>query len=231
MWPTDADALIERQQQLAGVTPVPWALPLTDPAIGGCWVCFPRGSTGPGATAEPAWTAAVTTRNQHVVEELVLSGAAGAPYVAGLLALRVGPLIEEAVGGLRETPDVLLVDGTGRDHPRGAGLAVHLGAELDVPTVGVTHRPLLAEGAWPKDDRGATTPLRIGGEVVAAWVRTRAGVRPLAVHPGWRVDLETAVGVVLRSSIHRTPQPLRLARHAARAARAASQDGQSTGRR
>ena len=55
-----------------------------------------------------------------------------------------------------------LVDTTGRDHPRRAGLATSLGAVLDLPTVGVTHRPLLAAGDWPDDRRGATAPLRVG---------------------------------------------------------------------
>ena len=92
---------------------------------------------------------------------------------------------------------MLLVNATGRDHPRRAGLATHLGAVLDVPTVGVTHRPLLAAGAWPPDVRGAAVPLRIGGETVGCWRRVRAGVRPLAVHPAWRTDLEAAVATVL----------------------------------
>ena len=44
-------------------------------------------------------------------------------------------------------PEVLLVNATGRDHPRRAGLAFHLGAVLGLPTVGVTTRPLVAQGA------------------------------------------------------------------------------------
>lgn len=184
-------------------------------------MCFRRGQTGPGGAGDPAWSAAVVACDGRLVDRHVMTGAAGAPYAPGLLALRIGPLVEAVVRALSSSADVLLVDGTGRDHPRRAGLAVHLGAELDLPTVGVTHRPLLAEGEWPRDDRGATSPLRIGDEVVGCWVRTRPGVRPLAVHPGWRVGLETAVEVVLASSPRRrTPEPLRLARHAARAARA-----------
>src|SRR5215213_9415335 len=58
--------------------------------------------------------------------------------------------------------------------PRRAGLAFHLGAVLGLPTVGVTTRPLVAGGAWPADQRGATAPLRLGGELVGCWVRTRA---------------------------------------------------------
>ena len=155
-----------------------------------------------------------------VVAQEVRRGVAGAPYSPGLLALRLGPLMEEAVRALPTRPDVLLVDATARDHPRGAGLALHLGAELDLPTVGITHRPLLGEGDWPEDRRGATTALRIDDTVVGCWMRTRPGVRPVAVHPGWRVDLDTAVDVVGGTTgKRRTPEPLRRARRLAREAR------------
>jgi deoxyribonuclease V len=129
--------------------------------------------------------------------------------------------LEAAVRAASGAPDVLLVDATGRDHPRRAGLALHLGAVLDVPTVGVTHRPLLATGGWPPDETGASAPLVLEGEIVGAWLRTRAGTRPLAVHSAWRTDTDTAVAVVTASlSGRRTPEPLRLARTLAREARA-----------
>jgi deoxyribonuclease V len=113
-----------------------------------------------------------------------------------------------------------MVDATGHDHPRRAGLALHLGAVLDMPTIGVTHRPLLAVGDWPTGDRGARSPLLLDGVLVGFWVRTRDGRRPLAVHAGWRTDPALAVRVVLAAGHHRTPTPLREARRLARTARA-----------
>jgi deoxyribonuclease V len=190
-------------------------------AIGGCFVCFPRGGSGTGAAGDPAWAAACVQAAGRTVASAVCVGAAGAPYEAGLLALREGPLLEAAVHALPDLPAVLLVNAGGLDHPRRAGLATELGAVLDVPTVGVTHRPLLAAGGWPDDRRGASSPLRIGGETAGAWLRIRRGVRPLAVHPGWRTDLETAIAVVLAATGRtRTPAPLREARRLARVARA-----------
>ena len=221
MWPADADALVARQHELAELTPREWRRPTDGLCIGGCWACFPRGTSGPGSAGDPAHTAAVVTCGGRLVELVVSRGVAGAPYRPGLLALRLGPLLDGVARAVARMPDVLLLDGTGRDHPRRAGLAVHLGAELDLPTVGVTHRPLRAVGPWPDDERGAASPLRIGDEVVGAWVRTRPGTRPLVVHPGWRVGLETAVEVVLAASAgRRTPEPLRVARQLAREARA-----------
>jgi deoxyribonuclease V len=193
-------------------------------AIGGCFVCFTRGGSGRGAPGEPGWAGAAVALALRPVADVAVEGVAGAPYDAGLLALREGLLLETAVRALPRTPDVLLVNATGRDHPRRAGLALHLGAVLDVPTIGVTHRPLIAEGRWPGPDAGARSPLRISSETVGSWLRTRPGVRPLAVHPGWRTDLETACAVVLAASGEvRAPVPLREARRLARASRARAQ--------
>ena len=216
-WPSDPDDLVALQNALANETPPPWTPP-ERPLVAGVWICFPRGLSGPGAAGDPAWAAAVVLSGRRVIERRVITGTASAPYSPGLLALRVGPLLEYVVRGLK--PDVLLLDGTGRDHPRRAGLALHLGAILDLPTVGVTHRPLTASGDWPADVAGATSALTIDGEQVAAWLRTRPGTRPIVVHPGWRTDLTTAVQVVSACLAgRRTPEPLRAAREAARRAR------------
>ena len=233
MWPTDAESLITYQQQLAGAKPSPVILDPGSVIIAGCWVCFPRGVAGPGTDHDPAWCAAVIMSGGQVIEQQMISSRVRAAYVPGLMALRIGPLMEQAVRRLSRRPDVLLLDATARDHPRRAGLALHLGAELEMPTIGVTHRPLLASGDWPPDRRGATSPLQIDDSVVGCWLRTQPGVRPLAVHPGWRVDLVTAVEVVtFLTRRRRTPEPLRRARQLARGARTQQQmpmDASKTG--
>ena len=215
-WPRAPAALLVAQQELAGLRPEPWSLPGADLPLGGCFVCF-----APGRGWERAWAAAVLMRPGREPVETVIGGRAGAAYTPGLLALREGPLLEEAVRALPAAPGVLLVNATGLDHPRRAGLALHLGAALDLPTVGVTDRTLVASGALPGPAAGASSPLVLGGDVVGFWLRTRAGVRPVAVHAAWRTDPRTAVDVVRRAPGRmRTPGPIRLARRAARRARA-----------
>jgi deoxyribonuclease V len=214
-WPTSADELREVQLELARATPPSWSAD-HEPLVGACFVCFSRGKRGAGAAGDPGWAGAALSDERAVVVE----GRAGAPYEAGLLALREGSLLEAAVRALAVSPDVLIVNATGRDHPLRAGLALHLGAVLGLPALGVTHRALAADGEWPADERGARSPLMLDDDQVGVWLRTRAGTRPLAVHAGWRVDVETAVEVVLAVSRRRTPEPLRLARRAARSARA-----------
>ncbi|MFW5878220.1 MAG: endonuclease V [Myxococcota bacterium] len=191
----------------------------------GCFVCFPHGAKGPGEKGDPGWAAAALFRGDEPVGLNVVSGAAGGPYRPGLLALREGPLLAEAIEGLPVRPDLLLANATGLDHPRRCGLAVHLGWALDLPSVGVTHRALFAEGSMPASRvRGATSPLRIDGEQVARWACTMDGARPLVVHPGWRTNQSVALDALLAStppgSRSRTPLPIRAAGQAAREARA-----------
>ena len=223
-WPESREALITEQERLGRADPEPWR-PTPGPlAVGGCFVCFSRGPPGPGAVGDAGWAASALVRRGRLQDSAAVSGSAGAAYEAGLLALREGALLEAAIRRLAEVPDVPLVDATGRDHPRRAGLAVQIGAVLDLPTVGVTHRPLAAEGNWPPEEPGAARPLVLGADVVGYWVRTRRGTRPLAVHAAWRTDPETAVAVVSESiKGTRTPEPLRQARRVARLARAGAE--------
>jgi len=220
-WPHTREGLIEEQLLLATLVPEPWLLEPSS-RVGGVFVCLPRGPSGAGQAGDPAWAAACVGE-----ETVVVTGYAGAAYEPGLLALREGELLEAAVRALTQPLDVLVVDATGRDHPRRAGLALHLGAVLDLPTVGVTHRPLGAEGKWPEDERGARSPLMLEGDLVGHWLCTRAGTRPLAVHAAWRTDPATACEVVLSTCHARTPEPLRRARRRAREARARNPGAQS----
>jgi deoxyribonuclease V len=222
-WPAAADALDAEQRRLAGLTPPPWMPPSGALRVGGCFLAFARGQQGPGRAGDRGWVGAavVEVPDMRVVAEAVVAGVAGAPYEPGRMALREGPALAAGVSALRVLPDVLLVDATGRDHPRRAGLALHLGAVLDLPTVGVTHRCLVARGAEPDATAGASSPIMVDGDVVGVWLRTRAGARPIVVHAGWRTDTETALEVVRRSiSRARTPEPLRQARVLARTTRA-----------
>jgi deoxyribonuclease V len=205
--------------------PKPWEIPEILHTIGGCFICYPKQHEGPGAAGDPCWAAAATIRDGCVDALSRIRGEAPAPYEPGLLALREGPLLEKAVRDLPSFPELLLVNATGRDHPRRAGLALHLGYQLSLPTVGVTRNPLIAKGEWPPEMPGACAPLRIEGEIVGYWLRVKRGKPPLAVHSAWRTAPETAIKVVMASMGRwRTPEPLRLARQAAREARSTTHD-------
>jgi deoxyribonuclease V len=221
-WPATVEELVDAQLRLAGTDRPRWRpSEFNALRVASAWVCFARNASGAGAARDPAWAAAVMMCGQRVIERAIVRGAAVSSYLPGLLGLRIGSLLCETLGRLARSLDVLLVDATGRDHPRRAGLALQLGAVLGQPSVGVTNRVLVADGAWPEDKAGAVAPLLLDGETVGFWLRSRAGARPIAVHAGWCTDPDTALAVVMACTGRvRTPDPLRQARWVARQARA-----------
>lgn len=214
-WPAERDELEELQRELAerAAAAAPWR-PDEAASIGGVFFASAR-------SGDRAWAAAVRLDPGGETTSAVVRGIARFAYEPGLLALREGALLEGALRSLPRLPDVVLVNASGRDHPRGAGLALHLGSVLGVPTVGVTDRPLLAIANAPRDERFAGAPLRLGDELVGFAVRTRRGARPVLAHSAWRTDADTARAVVAAATGRgRTPEPLRRARFLARVERA-----------
>ncbi|MGY1707341.1 endonuclease V [Geodermatophilus sp. SYSU D00697] len=213
-WPAGPEAATAEQWRLGALRPPAWTPGASPPLVAAA-------AAVSAAQGERCWAAAVLVRGTQVLAARTVEGSPAARYVPTLLVLREGPLLARAVDELGAFPDVLLLAATGRDHPRRAGLALHLGAVLDLPTVGVTDVPLLARGPGPGPRRGDTAALLLDGREVARWVRTATGVRPLVAAAAWRTTAATAADVVLATSTGvRTPQPLREARRLAREARA-----------
>jgi deoxyribonuclease V len=92
--------LVACQKELALTAPDPLPVDPSAALIGGCWVCLPRGLSGPGTDHDPAWCAAVIMRAGKLVEQRVIGGTAAAPYVPGLMALSLDPWMgSRLVGG------------------------------------------------------------------------------------------------------------------------------------
>lgn len=213
--------LLRLQVKLGRESPAIWEGNLEAVSIGACFVVFGKGIEGSGGMGDKGWAAAATLQPDGSVSTCVVDGEAKAAYRAGELILRAGHLLIDAVEGLPVAPDILLINATGRDHPRRAGMALHIGCLMEIPTVGVTHRPLAASGNWPPDMEGAASALMLGDERVGYWYRSMCGTRPLAVHAGWQTSPDLALKIIRSiSSGVRTPEPLRVARRAARMARA-----------
>ena len=149
--------------------------------------------------------------SSDVVETATASAEARFPYVPGFLAWRELPAVLAAFGRLGRRPDVVLVDGHGRAHPRRCGLACLVGLALDLPTAGCAKSVLVGSFSGLAAERGARVPLVDRGEAIGAVLRTRTGVRPVYVSVGHRITLEGACGVVLVASRFRLPEPLRIA--------------------
>ncbi len=134
------------------------------------------------------------------------------PYIPGLLTFREAPILLKAFSRLKARPDLVLFDGQGIAHPRSMGIASHLGILLDLPTIGCAKSRLVGEEAEPGPDQGSVIPLLVHGQKVGMIVRTRAGVKPVYVSPGHRMDLDTSVEIILSLCRgYKIPEPLRQA--------------------
>jgi deoxyribonuclease V len=147
-----------------------------------------------------------------IVEQASVVATGSFPYVPGLLSFREAPALLEAFGKVQSEPDVVILDGQGLAHPRRLGLACHVGLWLDRPTVGCAKSLLTGQYKQLGEQAGSVAPLRDRQEVVGMAVRTKRGTKPLFVSVGHRIDLASAVEVVLRSGRgYRVPEPTRQA--------------------
>ncbi|HZH74981.1 MAG TPA: deoxyribonuclease V [Archangium sp.] len=150
----------------------------------------------------------------------------GFPYVPGLLSFRELPVLAAAWERLEVRPDVLIFDGQGTAHPRRFGLACHGGLLFNVPSIGCAKSLLVGEHGPLGEERGATAELFHRGEVVGMAVRTRPRVQPVYVSPGHRMDLRTAVELVLRvTRRYREPETTRHAHRLVNEVRRAASPG------
>ena len=147
-----------------------------------------------------------------LLESASAKGRVAFPYIPGLLTFREAPVLVKAFYKLETRPDLLLFDGQGIAHPRSMGLAAHLGLLLGRPAIGCAKSRLLGIHGEPALSRGSMVPLRHEGRTVGLVVRTRTGVKPVFVSPGYKMGIETSGQVVLSLCRgYRIPEPLRQA--------------------
>ena len=148
----------------------------------------------------------------ELVEEAGAADVCPFPYRTGLLSFREVPILAAAYKRLQQKPDVILVDGQGIAHPKGLGLATHLGLVLEVPTIGVAKSRLLGSGEEPEQDAGAASPLIYQGKEVGVMLRTQKGRKPFYLSVGHRITLAESQEIVMRCvQRYRSPEPLRQA--------------------
>lgn len=151
------------------------------------------------------------------VEDAVIRVRSSFPYVPGFLGFREGPAILRAFDRLKNKPDLILFDGQGIAHPRGIGIASHIGVLLNIPTIGCAKSRLVGEYDEPGSKKGNWTYLYHDGKGIGAALRTRDNVRPLFVSPGHMIDIKSSVEIVMHCiSRYRIPEPLRRADHLSR---------------
>jgi deoxyribonuclease V len=157
----------------------------------------------------------VDAERMEVVATVGIKRAVNFPYVSGLLSFREAPAVIEAIRLLTRKhgrADLLMCDGQGLAHPRGLGLASHVGLWLDMPTIGVAKSRLCGEYKQPAARRGSRQPLKLDGRRIGTVLRTRDNVKPLFISVGHRLTLDDAVTWTLRAGRGvRLPEPTRQA--------------------
>lgn len=134
------------------------------------------------------------------------------PYIPGLLSFRESPALLEAWEKLTIQPDVVMIDGQGYAHPRRFGIASHFGVLVDLPAVGCAKTLLVGRFEEPDTKAGSSSPIIDKEEIVGAALRTQDGVSPVFVSVGHRIDLESAIDIVMRcTKDYRIPEPTRQA--------------------
>ncbi|KAG0044304.1 hypothetical protein BGZ83_010466 [Gryganskiella cystojenkinii] len=165
------------------------------------------------------------------------------PYIAGYLAFREVEPLMSLINVLRNDrpelePQVILVDGCGILHPRGFGLASHLGLLANIPTIGCSKNFLVIDdegpvlGAQPTELKvifkkyvanhaaqqgmmllkGEVSGKVYGAALAAKTKRSPDGAQnPIFVSQGHKVSLATAVALVRACSLYRVPEPIRQA--------------------
>jgi deoxyribonuclease V len=146
------------------------------------------------------------------IEEKWVQDKVSFPYIPGLLSFRELPVLLKVIKRLKTDPELIICDGQGIAHPRGLGLASHLGLLVDMATIGCAKSRLVGEFSEVEEQKGSSAPLWYKEQVVGAVVRTRRGVKPLFISPGNRITLDESVKIVLACcGKYRMPEPTRQA--------------------
>lgn len=147
-----------------------------------------------------------------LIEEAQGSARVIRSYLPGLLAFREGPLLLELFSQIKNTPQVVFFDGQGIAHPRGFGLASHLGMLLGVSSIGCAKTALVGSCSSPANRFGATAPILYKNKKVGVALKTRKKVKPIFISVGNKIDLKRAVSLTLKCCRgFRMPEPLRQA--------------------
>jgi deoxyribonuclease V len=191
IWNIDVKAAIEKQKIMAQkVRQAPMGRPIK--VIAGADCSFSRdGQYCIAAVVALSWPDLQPLAHVHAVKQVEF------PYIPGLLSFREAPAIISAVQKLKNAPDVLIIDGQGRAHPRRFGLACHVGVELDISTIGCAKSRLIGVHRTPASKKGSRCRLLDDSEIIGMVLRSRQDVKCLYVSVGHLIELDQAVDIVL----------------------------------
>jgi deoxyribonuclease V len=114
------------------------------------------------------------------------------PYHAGLFVYREGPAVVSLLNSLPTNIPFLLLCGQGIAHPRGFGLASHIGVLSKTPSIGLTRKRLWGFARPPKLGTTEQVELRDRqGAHLGITTRALPNCEPIFASPGHLTDMQT----------------------------------------
>jgi len=134
------------------------------------------------------------------------------PYIPGFLSFREGPVVATSLQRLKSMPQIFFFDGQGIAHPRGMGLASHVGILYNIVSIGVAKSLLVGQYEEPPMEKGQYSWILYHDQIIGAALRSKKDVKPVFVSPGHRIDLLGSIEWTLKvSGKYRIPEPTRIA--------------------
>jgi deoxyribonuclease V len=219
-WKLTPEEAIQAQRELRGHIELSWDEKRTVNTVGGVDM---------GITGELARCAIVVLRFPELtpIEGVTATVPLIFPYIPGLLAFREGPAVIAAWDKLTTKPGLMMFDGQGIAHPRGIGIASHIGILLEKPSIGVAKSRLYGRHEPVGPQRGDRAVLHDNrGNVLGSVLRTKERTNPLYISPGHLIDVEHAVEFVMECcTSYRLPEPTRWAHKVAGGEKLPVEDG------
>jgi len=147
------------------------------------------------------------------------------PYIAGYLAFREVEFYVNIYHELKKKHPylnknhVIMTDGNGILHPKGFGLASHLGVLLDIPTIGCGKNLHQYDGLKynRKEIRTIMDSKNLNELEIEAkdgtihGIAIRTNIKPIYISQGHMISLEDSINITKSVLIKREPEPTRLA--------------------
>ncbi|HIE02810.1 MAG TPA: hypothetical protein EYP59_21430, partial [Thiotrichaceae bacterium] len=97
-------------------------------------------------------------------------------------------------------PELIIVDGHGRAHPRRFGVACWIGVNTDIPSIGCAKETLMHYNGKIGKKRGNYLFIKDKKGIIGAVLVTQDNTKPVFVSPGHRVSLKTSIEIILHLS-------------------------------
>jgi deoxyinosine 3'endonuclease (endonuclease V) len=165
--------------------------------VAGVDISFPKDNSAIAAAV------VINIDDLEVLEEKTLDVELLFPYMSGFLGFREADAMISVLRKLNMNFDVLMVNGHGIMHPRGLGLASHVGLLMNMPTIGIAKR--LIKGNYKYEDDNSLKTIEFMNKPVGACCKQKC------ISIGHRISLKTAIGIVSKTSIFKMPEPVRQA--------------------